>query len=240
MSDRRPADIPDWPQFSGWPDFPHWLRTLQESLTDNKERSRAVAVRPGVGGRAAAVLILLGESESKPDLLFIERASTLRQHAGQIAFPGGAVENADSDLAATAVREAEEETGLDPSGVEIIGTLPPVQVPVSGFDVTAVLSWWRQPSAVTAADPDEVASVHRIAVDELVNPDIRVTVRHPSGYSGPAFQVHGLLIWGLTAHLVDAVLDLGGWQRPWDRTRTAPIPARYLINHHKGHHDHGR
>ncbi len=211
--------------------FPHWLRTLQESLADNGERTWPVPVRAQAPARAAAVLILLGEIGSGPDLLFIERASTLRQHAGQIAFPGGAAESSDVDLAATAVREAEEETGLDPAGVQIIGTLPPAHVAVSGFNVTAVLGWWRRPSPVRAADPGEVASVHRIGVDELVNPDIRVTVRHPSGYVGPAFRVHDLLIWGLTAHLVDAVLELGGWQQPWDRTRTAPIPARYLVDH---------
>ncbi len=67
----------------------------------------------------------------------------MRTHAGQIAFPGGAADPGDVDLADTALREAEEETGVDRSGIEVLGMLPPAHVEVSGFDVTAVVAWWR-------------------------------------------------------------------------------------------------
>jgi hypothetical protein len=107
-------------------------------------------------------------------------------------------------------------------------------VAVSGFDVTAVVAWWRTPGQVSAVDVAEVAAVHVITVAELVDPARRVQVRHPLGYTGPAFQVGELMIWGLTAHLIDAVLDLGGWQRPWDRSRMATIPERYLTDRRAG------
>jgi hypothetical protein len=77
-------------------------------------------------------------------------------------------------------------------------------------------------------DPREAASVEVVPVAFLTDPANRARVRHSSGYTGPAFQVGDHLIWGLTAHLLDGLLDLAGWQRPWDRRRTTPIPPRYL------------
>ena len=152
----------------------------------------------------------------------------MRTHAGQIAFPGGAADPDDADLAATALREANEETGVDPAGIEILGQLPPAHVEVSGFDVTAVVGWWARPSPVGAVDAREVASVLVVPVARLVDPGNRARVHHPSGYTGPAFSIDGHLIWGLTAHLLDGVLDLAGWQQPWDLDRLVDIPARYL------------
>lgn len=211
-------------------DVPDWLAPLAASLLDERRLADAVAIRPGLGGRKAAVLVLIGRRANGPEIVFIERASTMRTHAGQIALPGGASDPGDHDLVQTALREAVEETGVDRSGIEVLGSLPPAHVAVSGFDVTAVVAWWRTPSPVTAVDPREAASVHVISVAELVDPERRVQVRHPTGYTGPGFQVRGLLIWGLTAHLIDSVLDLAGWQRPWDTTRSAPIPERYLTD----------
>ena len=220
---------------------PDWLRPLTEALRDPTWRPPAIAVRPGVGARLAAVLILIGDgrtsvkgddplepAESHPEILFVERPTTMRTHAAQIAFPGGAADPHDVDLAATALREATEETGLDPSGVDVLGQLPSAHVAVSGFDVTGVVGWWARPSPVGAVDPREVASVLAVPVARLVDPANRAQVHHPSGYTGPAFQIDGHLIWGLTAHLLDGVLDLAGWQQPWDLERLVDIPARYL------------
>ena len=190
-----------------------------------------VAIRPGVGARAAAVLILIAEGEGGPEILFVERPTTMRTHAAQIAFPGGAADPDDADLAGTALREAFEETGVDRNGIEVLGLLPPAHVDVSGFDVSGVVAWWRQPSPVLAVDPNEVASVLVVPVARLVDPANRFQVHHPSGYVGPAFQIDDHLIWGLTAHLLDGVLDLAGWQRPWDERRTIEIPERYLTAH---------
>jgi 8-oxo-dGTP pyrophosphatase MutT (NUDIX family) len=207
---------------------PGWLEPLATALALPDRVQQVVALRPGVGGRAAGVLVLLSEGERGPEILFVERAATLRTHAGQIAFPGGAADAGDADLVDTALREAEEEVGVQRAGVEVLGLLPAAHVAVSGFDVTAVIGWWREPGLVSAVDAREVASVPVVPVAELTDPANRASVHHPSGYTGPAFEVQGHLIWGLTAHLLDGVLDLAGWQRPWDTSRRVPIPARYL------------
>lgn len=213
---------------------PAWLAPLAAALQDADRLDQVVLLRPGVGARPAAVLVLVGEGELGPEILFVERAATMRTHAGQIALPGGAADPGDADLAATAVREAVEETGVDAGGITVLGALPAAHVAVSGFDVTAVVAWWHRPSAVRAVDPGEVASLHLVSVAELTDPARRVRVTHPSGYTGPGFDVRGLLIWGLTAYLIDAVLELGGWQRPWDQSRVATIPERYLTDRRSG------
>lgn len=211
---------------------PELLAELERNLADADRLQQTVVLRPGQGGRASAVLILIGPGDDGrgPDLVFVERAATMRHHAGQIALPGGGVDPTDTDLAATALREAYEETGLDPTGVAVIGSLPPAHVAVSGFDVTAVVGWWERPSPVSAADPAEVAAVHQVPVADLMDPGNRASAVHPSGYVGPAFTIGELFIWGLTAHLVDAVADLAGWTRPWDHGRRVPIPARFMTD----------
>jgi 8-oxo-dGTP pyrophosphatase MutT (NUDIX family) len=212
----------------GQPERPEWLQALIDALSERSRLDQVVAIRPGIGARPAAVLILIGDGPEGPEIMFIERAAGMRTHAGQIAFPGGAADTNDHDIADTALREAAEETGVDRGGVEVLGVLPPAYVEVSGFDVTAVIAWWREPSPVAVMDPREAASIDIVPVAVLTDPAHRARVRHPSGYTGPAFEVNGHLIWGLTAHLLDGVLDLAGWQRPWDRSREVPIPARYL------------
>ena len=219
---------------------PDWVRPLADALADPARLTPVVAVRPGIGARPAAVLILIGsgritaqgdnplEPPTSAEFLFVERPTTMRTHAAQIAFPGGAADPDDPDLAATALREANEETGVDPTGIDILGQLPPAHVDVSGFDVTGVVGWWARPSPVGAVDTREVASVLVVPVARLVDPANRARVHHPSGYTGPAFEIDGHLIWGLTAHLLDGVLDLAGWQQPWDLERRVEIPARYL------------
>lgn len=209
---------------------PDWLESLLDALDDTDRLSASVALRPGVGARPAAVLMLIGEGRRGPEVLLVERAAGLRTHAGQIAFPGGAAEPGDADLATTALREAREETGVDIAGIQVLGCLPPAHVEVSGFDVTAVVGWWRQPSPVGVADPREVASVVVVAVADLLEESNRVRVTHPSGYTGPAFEVGGHLIWGLTAHLLDGLLGLAGWQQSWLETPLIPIPERYLTD----------
>jgi 8-oxo-dGTP pyrophosphatase MutT (NUDIX family) len=209
---------------------PDWLRTLTEALADPAQLDPVVAVRPGIGARAAAVLVLIGDGKDGPEILFVERPTTMRTHAAQIAFPGGAADPGDADLADTALREAAEEAGVDRTGIEVLGQLPPAHVEVSGYDVSGVVGWWARRSPVTALDPREVASVLVVPVAALVDPANRGRVRHSSGYTGPAFVVDDHLIWGLTAHLLDGVLDLAGWQRPWNADRLLEIPARYLTS----------
>src|SRR5690606_37033129 len=83
-----------------------------------------------------------------------------------------------------ALREAEEETGLDPSGVQLFGVLPKLYIPVSGFVVAPVLGWWRTPTPVAVVDPSETARVFTVPVADLAHPDNRATTVHPSGFRG--------------------------------------------------------
>lgn len=208
--------------------LPGWLRPLATAAAGVDARDLSRHAPPGAGGRESAVLVLFGAGPAGPDVLLIERARELRRHPGQPAFPGGRVDPEDAGPVAAALREAAEETGLDPGGVDVVTTLPRLFIPVSGFAITPVLAYWRAPSPVRVVDPGEVASVHRVPVAELVDPRHRLQVRHPSGYVGPAFRVRGLLVWGFTAGLLDRLLRLGGWEQPWGGGPVEDLPAELL------------
>jgi 8-oxo-dGTP pyrophosphatase MutT (NUDIX family) len=197
---------------------PEWLVPLVRAAesVDASALSHNAAPPPSRATRRAAVLVLFGHTAAHgPDLLLQQRAGGLRDHAGQVAFPGGGWEAADNGPVDTALREAAEETGLDPAGVVPLAVLPELYVPPSGFRVTPVLAHWPEPVAVAPVDPDETAAVVRVPVAELADPGNRLLVRHPSGWVGPAFEVAGMVVWGFTGGLVAALLRMGGWERPW-------------------------
>ncbi|HTU98060.1 MAG TPA: CoA pyrophosphatase [Solirubrobacteraceae bacterium] len=167
--------------------------------------------------RQAAVLILVATDRAwGPDVLLQQRATTLRDHPGEVSFPGGAREAGDADPAATAIREAAEETGVDPAAIEPLILLPRLHIPPSRFDVTGVLAHWRTPSPVSAIDPHETSRVMRIPISALADPEHRVTVTAPSGWRGSAFVLDGAVIWGYTGEILAALVRLGGWEQPWD------------------------
>jgi 8-oxo-dGTP pyrophosphatase MutT (NUDIX family) len=227
--------------------LPDWFRPLAEAAATVKVERISRHRPPATGGRPSAVLVLFGsdapswnpdgglgsgglggeglgpETVPGPDVLILQRASTLRSHAGQPAFPGGAADPDDDGPVGTALREAAEEVGLDPASVEVVATLPELWIPPSGFVVTPVLGWWREPHPVMAADLAEVASVVRVPVSELIDPACRLRVRHPSGHLGPAFEVRGMLVWGFTAGILSTLLELAGWAVPWDESRTVGL-----------------
>jgi 8-oxo-dGTP pyrophosphatase MutT (NUDIX family) len=202
---------------------PEWLRTLAAAAATMDVPAN---VRPPEsGGRPSAVLILFGEGRQGPDLLYIQRSDALRKHPGQPAFPGGSIDAEDDGPVAAALREAEEETGLDPSGVDVLAVLPELYIVRSGFRVTPVIGWWRDPSDVRPVDPGEVAAVERIPLATLADPRHRFMLRGPAGTLGPAFSIGRMLIWGFTAILTDRLLALAGLERPWDATAPRDLPG---------------
>lgn len=183
--------------------------------------------------RKAAVLMLFGALDDVPaasgkplapadlDVLLLERAHTLGSHPGQVAFPGGSIDAGESPVEA-ALREAEEETGLDAGGVEVLGTLQQLGLAHSNFLVTPVLGWWHSPSPVRVVDYAESAQVFRVPVRDLLDPDHRVMATvHRAGrtFESPGFTVNGVLVWGFTGIVLSGLFDQLGWSVPWDRTR---------------------
>ncbi len=205
-----------------WGGVPGWLVSLARSAS-GMIVPRQMSPPPG-GGRPAAVLILFGEGPAGPDVLLVQRSPWLRRHAGQPAFPGGAIDASDGGPVAAALREAAEEARVDPSGVQVLAVLPELFIARSGFSVTPVLAWWRHPAPVGPGDPMEISSVARVPVSDLADPAHRLTVRYPSGQAGPAFQVGDMLVWGFTAMVVDQLLAIGGWELPWDAATLHDLP----------------
>ena len=194
---------------------PAWLLPMATAALSVEPAQLSRFTPPGEGERSSAVLVLFGEGDRGPDILLIQRAANMRTHAGQPAFPGGGLEPGESSIAA-ALREANEETGLDPAGVDVLAELPALFIPFSGFAVVPVLAWWRESSAVAPGDPAEVAAVVRVPLSEIVDPANRVAVTHPSGWTGPGYEVAAredapaMLVWGFTAGLLTRLLELGG------------------------------
>lgn len=152
-------------------------------------------------------------------MLLVRRAETLGSHPGQIGFPGGRLEAADADATAGALREAIEETGVDPSGVDTLGALPELSLTASNHLVTPVLAWWTRPSEVVAVDHAETIEVFRVPVADLLDPANRSITVHGGVYRMPAFTVGDRLIWGFTAHVLSRLFEELGWAVPWDSGR---------------------
>lgn len=178
--------------------------------------------------REAAVLVLFSGPPDGPadggvphdaDLLLTVRASTLRHHAGQAAFPGGASDPDDDGPVATALREAQEETGIDVARLHPLATMERTFIAPSRFHVVPVLAYSPDPGPVNVINEAETAIVARVPVRAFINPANRLTVyRSALGrrWAGPAFLLNQMLVWGFTGQVISAVLDVAGWAQPWD------------------------
>jgi len=179
--------------------------------------------------RRSAVLMLFGpDPRGGEDVVLTERAHNLRTHAAQVSFPGGGLEDGDAGPVDAALREAEEEVGVDPSSVEIVGSLPPLFLGPSGHAVTPVLGWWHTPGPIGVVDEIEVAQVVRVPVGGLIASANRFNVVGPRGYRGPGFEASGLFVWGLTAMLLSVLFDLADLTTPWDESVERDLPDHII------------
>jgi 8-oxo-dGTP pyrophosphatase MutT (NUDIX family) len=220
---------------------PPWLKPLVDNARAVKQAYRrrvpaellalvtaanAKAALTGTG-RDAAVLVLFSGPADSPngglpddaDLLVTVRASTLRHHAGQAAFPGGAADPGDDGPIFTAMREATEETGIDTSRLTPLATLEKMFIPPSGFHVVPVLAYSPDPGSVFVVDESETAVVARVPVRAFINPENRLMVYRKENtrrLAGPAFLLNEMLVWGFTGQVISAMLDVAGWTRPWN------------------------
>jgi 8-oxo-dGTP pyrophosphatase MutT (NUDIX family) len=220
---------------------PPWLKRLVDNANDIKHAYRrrvppevlamvtAANTKAAVTGerRDAAVLVLFsgppdtpsGSGPGEADLLVTVRASTLRHHAGQAAFPGGAADPGDAGPVDTALREANEETGLDVGRLQPLATLERMFIPPSGFHVVPVLAYSPDPGPVAVVDESETAVVARVPVRAFVNPENRIMVYRKENTrrsAGPAFLLNEMLVWGFTGQVVSAMLDVAGWAQSWN------------------------
>jgi 8-oxo-dGTP pyrophosphatase MutT (NUDIX family) len=237
------ADLTHSPSIPLTPELsPSWLRPLVDNVGQVPEAFRRrlpadvlamVTVAKATAslrndGREAAVLVLFsGPPSAQPntelpdevDLLLTVRASTLRHHAGQAAFPGGASDPGDRGPVDTALREAREETGIDIDRLHPLATMERTFIAPSGFHVVPVLAYSADPGPVAVVDQAETAIVARVPLRAFINPANRLMVYRDSltrRFAGPAFLLNEMLVWGFTGQVISAMLDVAGWAKPWD------------------------
>ena len=223
MTDDRPA-------------LPAWLEEIRAGAEaiDALDLTRFTPPPDG-SARPGAVLMLFGEGDRGGELLLTERAHDMRSHPGQVSFPGGSLDPGET-VEEAALREAEEEVGLDPAGVQVFGRLPELWLPPSNFAVTPVLAWWEDPSRVHIASRAEVHAIHHVAIEDLLDPEHRVTVRHPRGYESPGFLIgpdKDVILWGFTGGIIARLFDYLGWTREWDESRIQDLPDYMLSADHR-------
>jgi 8-oxo-dGTP pyrophosphatase MutT (NUDIX family) len=161
--------------------------------------------------RNASVLVGLFEQNNETHVAFIRRASTLRAHSGEIAFPGGAADVRDVSPIVTALREAQEEIGLDPSRVEVLGIMPPVFTVVSNFLITPVVAYLPEGPGKLHLQKSEVAEIILLPLRGLADPVIYHTeqwMRDKVPYTVYFFDYGSYRIWGATARMLNMLLEL--------------------------------
>jgi 8-oxo-dGTP pyrophosphatase MutT (NUDIX family) len=181
-------------------------------LTDLPQRLRSAldgdpAPRRPAGTRLAGVLLPLVE-RPEPSLIFTRRAEDLSRHAGEISFPGGLRHDEDRSLVETALRETEEELGIAPSSVEVLGALPSVHTFVSAILIVPFVGV-IDGSPALSPNAAEIAEVLEYSLDRLASAED--TVEYSRGdhvYRGFAYEMGANTIWGATARILHDLLDV--------------------------------
>jgi 8-oxo-dGTP pyrophosphatase MutT (NUDIX family) len=196
------------------------LSNVQQMVMALRQRlepvERADSLRDALEGqrpnaRKAAVLITLFEREGEVTLIFIRRASTLRSHSGEIAFPGGSVDATDGSPVQTALREAQEEIGLHPARVEVLGIMQPVFTVVSNFLITPVVAFLPQGPGELRLQTSEVADLLLLPLRGLADPVIahtEVWTRDGLARTVYFYDYRSYRVWGATARMLNALLGL--------------------------------
>ena len=196
------------------------LRNITDVIAALRERlepvERAGSLRDTLEGqrlnaRKAAVLLALFEEHGETYLAFIRRASTLRSHSGEIAFPGGSVDTDDVSPVMTALREAREEIGLDPARAEILGILAPVFTVVSNFLVTPVVAFLPQGLGALELQASEVAEIILVPLHGLADPAIAHSEEWTRGGLTRTvyfYDYGSYRIWGATARILNMLLEV--------------------------------
>ena len=154
------------------------------------------------GRTDAAVLLPLYGWPDEPGLVFTKRRADLRRHAGEISFPGGRQDEPEEDLRRTALREADEEIGLDPVAVELVGALPPVGTFVTSYKVHPFVGL-IEAGLPLEPNPAEVAAVLELRLDALRQGyGMRRLVRRGVPIRTPTYTVGDQMIWGATARIL--------------------------------------
>jgi 8-oxo-dGTP pyrophosphatase MutT (NUDIX family) len=183
----------------------HCIVQLRQAL---EPVHRLAPHRPG-GGRGAAVLMPIFELDGELHVVYIRRSEHVESHRGQVAFPGGRVDPADETLLHTALREAQEEVGIDPASVEVLGGIEGAVARTSEIYVTPFVGVIPAGHGLRA-DPREVAAIFFVPMDALKDPSYRGTYRfrRETGEvtEHPAILYNDQVIWGLTLRFTEEVL----------------------------------
>jgi 8-oxo-dGTP pyrophosphatase MutT (NUDIX family) len=151
------------------------------------------------------VLVLIsGSADSGPAVVLVRRGRQLRDHGGEVGFPGGGWEPGDASPVETALREAAEEIGVDPTEIDPLAVLPRLVIRASGFEVTAAIGYWRELSPIGPVDCAETEEVFRVAVRDIAPADRWSTLAVPDlDWNGPSVLLgDSTLVWGYTAELL--------------------------------------
>ena len=222
--------------------------TLRAGLADALGRVPLSERDVPPGGRVGAILVLMVDGHSGPEVVLTRRRLDMRSHPGQVSFPGGRVDDTDEDVVHAALREAWEEIALDADSVTVLGRGRTFYLPPSRFWVSPVVAWWDAPHELVA-NPAEVDEVLRVPLAQLLDRDRWRAVPLSAGGATWAWQLDDDLLWGATAIVLALLLGeaMPGWHggtdptdlpggrhvRPWEdapswtpRTRLPHLPGR--------------